>query len=769
MFRVLEFSFFWGGVSRRLFASFLKTEKNTRRKNKKAIETNVVLLLVHSRCSIAKDTILRTKRLALPNRRILLMSTTTTTTTTTMARPTTKATTTKATYAEKAKRGIHHHHHLPGEEEEEKNGEEDKKNKRFSVGSSDAAAATTTRMSSTTTTREGEEEEEDEEEGDERTAGVAALAEKMKKETRVKDEDEGERGGEEEEDTTAARGENNDEDEVNLLAAKMLGDTHYAYGSFGYGYYTPLPDGTAIFTPAFVPPPVPWGYEHQHQHGGMASPTTGEGEPLQQYVPMMMTPSSEVLHQHSYYQQQQQQQQQQQPYEEAEEEQLEQQYYSPTPSEFSGNSIMRDIASAEQHFTSFVGEATAATFSSIALPPMSQRDAARAGKLRTQNGNGTNTNKKQHHQTNYQETTKRKPMINYGRGNSFLSLGESVRGPRFRNPERILSLGSPYKSLHEKLINPNPHEIFAGIDWSACKGFVCKSFSEDDIHKSIKYGKWSSTPRGNTKLSEAFQQQQQIHLSRNGGTFSHARRARGGGLSSINSCSKGSDDVNDALNENRSIAINDKNETVLSSTLKTAAKSEKKIPQRIFLLFSVNASGYFSGVAEMTSDVDFNKNETFWQREGKFNGSFDVEWLVAKDVPFHVFGRHLRIVDDRKIDKGETKRVTHSRDAQYVTPTVLRQCIELMLAYPSDNSLVKDFEFYDERERTRCESRERNSARASTSDCREQHHRTSVPVSLPKPQNVNIKTPANKTQPQRSSSESTKTKTKTTTTTTVVS
>ena len=678
-----------------------------------------------------------------------------------MARPTT----TKATYAEKAKRGIQHH--LPGEEEE--NGEEGKKNKRF-LGSSDAAATSST---TTTTTRGGEEEkareEEDEDEGEKRTAGVAALAEKMKKETRVKDEDEGERGGEEEEDTTAACGENNDEDEANLLAAKMLGDTHYAYGSFGYGYYTPLPDGTAIFTPAFVPPPVPWGYEHQHQHGGMASPTTGEGEPLQQYVPMMMTPSSEVPHQHSYYHHHQQQQQQQ-PYEEAEEEQLEQQYYSPTPSEFSGNSIMRDIASAEQHFTSFVGEATAATFSSIALPPMSQRDAARAGKLRTQNGYGANTNKKQHHQTNHQETTKRKPMINYGRGNSFLSLGESVRGPRFRNPERILSLGSPYKSLHEKLINPNLHEIFAGIDWSACKGFVCKSFSEDDIHKSIKYGKWSSTPRGNTKLSEAFQQQQQIHLSRNGGTFSHARRARGGGLSSINSCSKGSDDVNDALNENRFIAINDKNETELSSKLKTAAKSEKKIPQRIFLLFSVNASGYFSGVAEMTSDVDFNKNETFWQCEGKFNGSFDVEWLVAKDVPFHVFGRHLRIVDDQKIDKGETKRVTHSRDAQYVTPTVLRQCIELMLAYPSDNSLVKDFEFYDERERTRCESRERNSARASTSDCQEQqHHRTPVPVSLPKPQNVSIKTPANKTQPQRSSSESTKTKTKTTTTTTIVS
>ena len=189
------------------------------------------------------------------------------------------------------------------------------------------------------------------------------------------------------------------------------------------------------------------------------------------------------------------------------------------------------------------------------------------------------------------------------------------------------------------------------------------------------------------------------------------RGARGGegerGLSVISNGSKVSKDINGAVNENRSIVVNANHETAISSSpLKnTTAKSTKKIPQRIFLLFSVNASGYFSGVAEMTSDVDFDKNETFWQREGKFNGSFNVEWLVAKDVPFQVFGRHLRIVDDRKIHKVETKRVTHSRDAQYVTPTVLRQCIEVMLAYQTENGLAKDFAFYDERERTRYESR----------------------------------------------------------------
>ena len=130
--------------------------------------------------------------------------------------------------------------------------------------------------------------------------------------------------------------------------------------------------------------------------------------------------------------------------------------------------------------------------------------------------------------------------------------------PRFRNPERILSLGSPHKSLHEKLIRPNPHEIFAGIDWSACKGFVCKSFSEDDIHKSIKYGKRSSTPRGNAKLSEAFRQQQLLHLNKscNGGNYlsAGARGGEGGrGLSVISNGSKVSKDINGAVNENRSI------------------------------------------------------------------------------------------------------------------------------------------------------------------------------------------------------------------------
>ena len=37
-----------------------------------------------------------------------------------------------------------------------------------------------------------------------------------------------------------------------------------------------------------------------------------------------------------------------------------------------------------------------------------------------------------------------------------------------------------------------------------CKFFVIKSFSEEDVHKSIKYGVWTSSKNGNITLTNAF-------------------------------------------------------------------------------------------------------------------------------------------------------------------------------------------------------------------------------------------------------------------------
>ncbi|KAJ1403034.1 YTH domain [Sesbania bispinosa] len=108
--------------------------------------------------------------------------------------------------------------------------------------------------------------------------------------------------------------------------------------------------------------------------------------------------------------------------------------------------------------------------------------------------------------------------------------------------------------------------------------FVIKSYSEDDVHKSIKYNVWSSTPHGNKKLQSAYEDARRIALGKSGGC-------------------------------------------------------------PIFLFFSVNASGQFCGVAEMVGPVDFNKDMDFWQQD-KWNGSFPVKWHLIKDVPNANF-RHI--------------------------------------------------------------------------------------------------------------------------------
>lgn len=84
--------------------------------------------------------------------------------------------------------------------------------------------------------------------------------------------------------------------------------------------------------------------------------------------------------------------------------------------------------------------------------------------------------------------------------------------------------------------------------------FVIKSYSEDDIHRSIKYEIWCSTDHGNRRLDQAF-----------------------------NSADK----------------------------------------KKIFLLYSVNGSGHFCGVAEMISPVDYSSSSSVWCQD-KWKGQFGV-------------------------------------------------------------------------------------------------------------------------------------------------
>ena len=60
---------------------------------------------------------------------------------------------------------------------------------------------------------------------------------------------------------------------------------------------------------------------------------------------------------------------------------------------------------------------------------------------------------------------------------------------------------SKYRNLID--INQKNAKLYENLNTN-CKFFVIKSFSEEDIHKSIKYNVWSSSKNGNLTLSNAF-------------------------------------------------------------------------------------------------------------------------------------------------------------------------------------------------------------------------------------------------------------------------
>ncbi|XP_073044360.1 YTH domain-containing protein ECT4-like [Primulina eburnea] len=175
------------------------------------------------------------------------------------------------------------------------------------------------------------------------------------------------------------------------------------------------------------------------------------------------------------------------------------------------------------------------------------------------------------------------------------------------------------------------------IDYERAKFFVIKSFSEDNIHKSIKYGVWSSTPLGNRKLDAAYAD---------------------------------------------------------------TKKMEGNCP--LFLLFSVNASGQFCGVAEMVGPVDFENDADYWQQD-RWSGQFPVKWHIIKDVPNSLF-RHILL------ENNDTKPVTHSRDSQEVKLEQGIEMIKIFKNYDSETSLLDDFNFYDDREKSLLERKAKQRA-----------------------------------------------------------
>uniref|UniRef100_A0A3B3X7A0 YTH domain-containing family protein n=1 Tax=Poecilia mexicana TaxID=48701 RepID=A0A3B3X7A0_9TELE len=168
--------------------------------------------------------------------------------------------------------------------------------------------------------------------------------------------------------------------------------------------------------------------------------------------------------------------------------------------------------------------------------------------------------------------------------------------------------------------NYNPKDF----DWNLKNGrvFIIKSYSEDDIHRSIKYSIWCSTEHGNKRLDSAYR----------------------------SLCNKGP----------------------------------------LYLLFSVNGSGHFCGVAEMRSPVDYNAYAGVWSQD-KWKGKFEVKWIFIKDVPNNQL-RHIRL------ENNDNKPVTNSRDTQEVPLEKAKQVLKVIATYKHTTSIFDDFAHYEKRQ-----------------------------------------------------------------------
>ncbi|XP_038994094.1 YTH domain-containing protein ECT2-like isoform X2 [Hibiscus syriacus] len=228
------------------------------------------------------------------------------------------------------------------------------------------------------------------------------------------------------------------------------------------------------------------------------------------------------------------------------------------------------------------------------------------------------------------------------------TLSQHNRGPRAFKPKTQITtkgyiVGISKNGTTNDITNESYNQKNFATEYEGAKFFVIKSYSEDNVHKSIKYGVWASTPIGSKKLNTAY----------------HEAKAKQG------TC-------------------------------------------HVFLLFSVNASAQFCGVAEMVGPVDFDKSVDYWLHN-KWSGKFPVKWHIVKDVPNSQF-RHILL------ESNDNKPVTNSRDTQEVEFEQGIEMINIFKNYEGRSSILDDFYFYEERQKAMQERKARRLTTLVASD-----------------------------------------------------
>ncbi|WFD27711.1 hypothetical protein MNAN1_002716 [Malassezia nana] len=105
----------------------------------------------------------------------------------------------------------------------------------------------------------------------------------------------------------------------------------------------------------------------------------------------------------------------------------------------------------------------------------------------------------------------------------------------------------------------------------------------------------------------------------------------------------------------------------------------------IYLFFSVNGSGRFCGLAQMTSGLDYNQSSDIWADGSRWKGLFHVHWLLIKDVP-NVQFRHICLYSTYfpfTPDTADLRPMTKSRDTQELLPEAALAALQIFIGYTS--------------------------------------------------------------------------------------
>jgi len=125
-----------------------------------------------------------------------------------------------------------------------------------------------------------------------------------------------------------------------------------------------------------------------------------------------------------------------------------------------------------------------------------------------------------------------------------------------------------------------------------------------------------------------------------------------------------------------------------------AAYKESSKDGPLYLFFSVNGSGCFCGLAEMTSALDYDRSFNAWSQDDKWSGQFNVKWIIIKNVPNKRL-RHIRILNN------SNKPVTNSRDTQEIPLDIAKQMLRIFWTLETQNSLLDEFDTLDRAEQSR--------------------------------------------------------------------